>query len=74
VPQVRCPDYGAKLTSALDTACQLGIHLLDRGCSIVARSGLPLDGLDTAVVEAQDRAAATRGRGWHAAVIEGEPS
>ena len=37
-------------------ALDLGLHLLDRGCSIVARSGLDLAGLDIAVVAAQDRA------------------
>ena len=37
-------------------ALDLGLHLLDRGCSMVARAGLDLAGLDIAVVAAQDRA------------------
>jgi hypothetical protein len=48
--------YAASDQSARDTVRALGLHLLDRGCSIVARSGLPLAGLDAAVVAAQDRA------------------
>jgi hypothetical protein len=48
--------YSAGDASALNTVRQLGLHLLDRGCSIVARSGLPLAGLDAAVVATQDRA------------------
>lgn len=43
-------------------ALDLGLHLLDRGCSIVARAGLDLAGLDIAVVAAQDRAHAYRER------------
>jgi hypothetical protein len=42
--------------NARQQALDLGLHLLDRGCSIVARAGLDLAGLDIAVVAAQDRA------------------
>ncbi len=42
--------------NARKLAIDLGLHLLDRGCSIVARAGLDLAGLDIAVVAAQDRA------------------
>jgi hypothetical protein len=47
-------------TAAGAVALDLGTHLLDRGCSIVARSGLDLEGLDTAIVAAQDRASIKR--------------
>lgn len=46
--------------TARKLALDLGLHLLDRGCSIVARAGLNLAGLDTAVVAAQDRAHSAR--------------
>ena len=42
--------------TARKPALDLGLYLLDRGCSIVARAGLDLAGLDIAVVAAQDRA------------------
>jgi hypothetical protein len=47
-------------SNAGNLALDLGLHLLDRGCSIVARAGLDLAGLDIAVVAAQDRAHAER--------------